>query len=1179
MDFLRRLIRPPLLWGTGVVISAAALLLLNLLFKSLLLAFLVVLTIALIVVIVVLARRLQAARAADEIERSITRQADRDIERSIPGRLHEMEDMKAQLLAAIEALKQSQGGQSALSTLPWYMVIGASQAGKSTLIARSALRFPLQDAAKHGRSVRGVGGTRGFEWWLSQEAVLLDMAGRSLGIAAQFEEDEDWVAFLDVLRKQRGKKPINGVLVTAALDKLADRSDADVERLATDVRERLRDLVKRLGVVFPVYVLFTKVDSLAGFTEYFSDLGAQDRDQPWGATLPAERSGAENAEQLFDAEFDQLAAVVSERRMRRLTDLPDEAQRASAFAFPLQVEHVRPAMRRFVGTLFEPDPTHEALLFRGFYLTSAVQEGVPRDRVLEPLARAAGVTHAPQSTPAPAPGAWFVHDLLTEVVFEDAGLAGASSQAEVQRRRRSLFTMAGAAVAFIALTLFFSILSCQNGRLINSTRDAAKNVTENLTSASFEQKLQLLEALRAPLAEMDAISVHQPLWRRLGAYSGDAVREPALRVYVRAALDALLSPAVQALPDTLRALAAAPPGRVAFIDLYDRFRTWRLLCEPKDHFSPEDTTCVSGVLHALNNLELSNITLDRRGATDNLLKRQVAFLAHHPDLIENLKPYDQGDQALVGQIAAMLRTGWDTSQLLDRLTEEVRPLTKELDLRGLLGHAPVRLSASVSVPGPFTLDGWNHEMRDALEHLAKVLDQDWVVSQVVFAGAPRHLSGEIYAAYAHRYSEHWVRFLSGLRFSDPVSVGEAALMLKRLDEDNDILNVMKKVKEQTTLGVDDASPLGAIRHDLAMVHAFFDAPITENEANGMRRFIGNVEGIAGRFLPWGGKGGGSAVTSKRSVMYVTYLKGASAQLEKLDPSQTFVQSIRVLQEGPVVDARARIEEWANQYRDAAGTDATRALLEMPLAGVAAGVGGQIGPQLNALWNDQIVKPFTALLARYYPFTGNPNDEDAKLGDFSAFFKPSGGIFWKFYDENLKDKVARDGTPIKGLSFSPAFLGCLRHASELTDALFPAGSDVPLVHFEVSSETPDAPDPRVNVSGMVLMVGGKLIPYINGPKVWKPAEWPGPDPSRGASLQIQTSGGGQLSGPSAPGEWGLFRLLDRGQISDAGSNARVIWSVRSEYGQISATYEIRPASSRHPFHHSFLTFGVPAELGQ
>ena len=52
------------------------------------------------------------------------------------------------------------------------------------------------------------------------------------------------------------------------------------------IRARLRELHDKLGVRFPVYVLVTKADLIAGFNEFFGDLGREERDQVWGLTFP-----------------------------------------------------------------------------------------------------------------------------------------------------------------------------------------------------------------------------------------------------------------------------------------------------------------------------------------------------------------------------------------------------------------------------------------------------------------------------------------------------------------------------------------------------------------------------------------------------------------------------------------------------------------------------------------------------------------------------------------------------------------------------------------------------------------------------------------------------------------------------------------------------------------------------
>ena len=48
----------------------------------------------------------------------------------------------------------------------------------------------------------------------------------------------------------------------------------------------MRELHDELGVRLPVYVLFTKADLIAGFVEFFDNLGKEEREQVWGVTFP-----------------------------------------------------------------------------------------------------------------------------------------------------------------------------------------------------------------------------------------------------------------------------------------------------------------------------------------------------------------------------------------------------------------------------------------------------------------------------------------------------------------------------------------------------------------------------------------------------------------------------------------------------------------------------------------------------------------------------------------------------------------------------------------------------------------------------------------------------------------------------------------------------------------------------
>src|SRR5262249_12076042 len=173
--------------------------------------------------------------------------------------------------------------------------IGAPGAGKTTALVNSGLRFPLAD--RLGRdAVRGVGGTRDCDWWFTDEGVFLDTAGRYT--TQQSNQDVDagaWKGFLQLLKKFRSRRPTNGVLVTVSVGDLLQQSTTDRDAHVVALRARVRELYEDLGVRFPIYVLVTKSDLLAGFSEFFADLGREERAQVWGFSFPWGEQGFDKA--------------------------------------------------------------------------------------------------------------------------------------------------------------------------------------------------------------------------------------------------------------------------------------------------------------------------------------------------------------------------------------------------------------------------------------------------------------------------------------------------------------------------------------------------------------------------------------------------------------------------------------------------------------------------------------------------------------------------------------------------------------------------------------------------------------------------------------------------------------------------------------------------------------------
>jgi type VI secretion system protein ImpL len=107
---------------------------------------------------------------------------------------------------------RAEGGGFMLD-LPWYIIIGPPGSGKTTILRNSGLDFPLAERVG-GDVLQGVGGTRNCDWWFTDEAVLLDTAGRYTTQDSNAAIDRAaWRGFLNLLKEFRRRRPINGVLL------------------------------------------------------------------------------------------------------------------------------------------------------------------------------------------------------------------------------------------------------------------------------------------------------------------------------------------------------------------------------------------------------------------------------------------------------------------------------------------------------------------------------------------------------------------------------------------------------------------------------------------------------------------------------------------------------------------------------------------------------------------------------------------------------------------------------------------------------------------------------------------------------------------------------------------------------------------------------------------------------
>ncbi|MGR3344335.1 MAG: type VI secretion system membrane subunit TssM, partial [Paracoccaceae bacterium] len=397
-----------------------------------------------VILLIFLRRRQREKQMTEEIAEAVEQDVGDEIVQA------EMNDLRDKLKRAMSQLRKSKNGRKHLNELPWYVLIGPPGAGKTTAIVNSGLQFPLaNDMGK--TAIGGVGGTRNCDWWFTNNAVLIDTAGRYTTQESDAETDNAaWIGFLGLLKKYRKRQPINGAIVAISLSDLSLQDETTQKGHAKAVRRRLHELREKLGVRFPVYVLFTKADLIAGFAEFHDKLGKEEREQVWGFTFPLDDTKSELSPiAAYDNEFALLLGRLNAQSLELMQGETDHQRRSLIAGFPSQVASVRRVAREFLNETFQDNRYEERHMLRGVYFTSGTQEGTPIDRLMMGMAKTFGIGRQAIGSGHGTARSYFLTRLFEDVIFPEAGLVSADDK--VERRYRWTKRIAIAATVVLAI--------------------------------------------------------------------------------------------------------------------------------------------------------------------------------------------------------------------------------------------------------------------------------------------------------------------------------------------------------------------------------------------------------------------------------------------------------------------------------------------------------------------------------------------------------------------------------------------------------------------------------------------------------------------------------------------------------------------------------------------------------
>lgn len=1073
--------------------------------------------------------------------------------------MHVIGERFSQAMSTLRKLKFKGGrGRKALYELPWYIIIGPPGSGKTTALINSSLEFPL--AAKFGKeALRGVGGTRNCDWWFTNEAVLIDTAGRyTTQDSHKVIDSSTWDGFLGLLKKYRRRRPINGAIVAISLQELLMQTEEERVAHARIIRARIDELMNKLEIRFPIYLMFTKSDLVSGFSEYFEDLNKDDREQVWGVSLPDSPQASQSPDfDFLQEEYNHLIKRLYDSVISRVHQERDINRRAAINGFPQQMENLKDLVLPFVNKAFAKNRYQYQPYLRGVYFTSGTQDGTPIDRLMSSVSSNFGFNRQAMGSSSGMGKSFFLGQLFRDVIFPESELVGVNRKYESFIRWSQRAGYVGLSALTAGLLVVWTGSFTRNEMYMHQVQQYLsdfKSDQKHINNWSYDLK-SVLPALAA-LSKASVVynSEAHPWLSGLGMYDS-SVDNAADKAY-REKLQSLF------LPRLLKYIEHYLKVSNKDQALYDNFRIYMMF-------------------NKIQHMDKSEITKwfmkhwDKEYARSESTKEELS--SRLSDLFElELKPH-RLDPGLVGTV----RTELAQIPLAQRIYTRLRSnadYTARINLINEFGES-VRTAYNINaattrnlnIPVLFTARVYKSiDLSPDSELISRLARENWVMSDGIDSTSRfsdtelEDLSDKVKGYYTDEYLSHWrnvYRSLSVKPFENITQANDALLAFSD-PVYSPLLSVLRTGASNTTLTNQTAMDLAENDKDgikgkaLHMVSSHIKLTSVDKQFRELNQL------------------------TRESSNHPAEIQGLMLKIKQLqefvngiiiapDPGKKAFTIAKAKFQGGGGGAINGLLSYSNTLPEPVNRW-MRTLANETWKVILRSAHGYVGKT----WNEQVYSPCMSALNGRFPLNQH-SSEDAAMMDFTEFFKP-GGTLDKFSTQYIKPFVnVNNGWSGKGIGsysigFSPGTLSQIKRAMRIKDVFFKQNPGAPSFSFQLRPYEFKKTDER-----FTLESGEKRLSYSHGPKFWSTFKWSGNEDSNGIRLVFEDLNGMQHS-YTYEGAWAWFKLQAHSRItrssasniylatfsvSDTGND---VSQVKDDSRLHSISFEIKPKSIHNPF---------------
>lgn len=1074
--------------------------------------------------------------------------------RQDPIRVYE-ERQEVELNQVMVNMRQNLNKRNYLYSLPWYLVLGLENAGKTSLINRSGQKFVFSSVMR--ASGQKSENPYSFDWWIGDESVLIDPDGELLTQGNRSEDNDGamerrlWLHFVKWLDRTRSRRPLNGIVLALDVSHLATATASERKAYASLLRARLRELMETLSTRLPVYIALTKLDLLYGFEPFFKHYTKSQREEVLGFTFSLDSiDNLDNWLEEFGKDYAEFVERINNALPHAVSAPMSLEERNAIYSFTRQVSGLKEILGQFFQDALASDQFSTSALVRGAYFTSVYQQGVPTNAFDDAASRRYGLSHAVNTAQrAKNSTIYFTQKLFTNIIYPEAGLASDNFRIARQKRRLMALSVITGTIATLLLVgnwhrNYLANVEHANAVLakVNQYRD---EFPSKASLASQKDVLEPLNKIREATLEFGFFREKPKYVSDFGLYQGHTIGPMVEATYLNL-LETRFLPLLMA--DVVMDLNQAQTDEEKLAVL----RVYRMMVDKSGRYQDY----VMDYFSRYWQQEFSG----RREIQEELLGH-LDYAMRHTDLAGEslhgnkaatkvMKPYEP----TIAKVQAELGSMPNDQRVYRNLKLNAQTvLGPAINLRNLVGpvfdvvfEERVMNSSSLYIPQMLTKRGFEEYFMPRSESVSELaLIDSWVLGQsksAQFSEADKQaLRNKIRDQYVADYTNTWRAALNEIDVKYFSDINDAVAVLDNLTGNIEPMQRLLRTLDTNTelyasLPDDDAAQQALLQSPKYKVASMIESPFAE--LNDMLKPVGDKP---------------------------AYMNEVLASVEELQNYLKAIQTAPDVGTAALDATKARVklvnaDPIYTLKRIASG-------LPKPLDSMIAKIADESWyvikqeaiRHLEVRWHDDVYNTFQRKLAGRYPF--NPKaKKDASLQDFEAFFAPNGTLD-NFYNNQLRmfieeNITVNDGENAQSL-IRKDVLGQIKQAQKIRDAFFNRKGILD-VSFSVEP---------LRLSGnkrrSVLNVDGQYLAYSHGPRDSVELIWPNTlrDSAVSKVTLVPTQSNMSPRSIDIQGPWAFFRLLDQGDVV-AASATSVDYKFDVDGGDM--IYRINSEANANPF---------------